>query len=76
VSESKDESIEKAVRLVLRMLQRRVGTISLDTEAQVCTLSLPQLEDLGKALLDFSELDDLENWLRILGELLSREVSS
>lgn len=64
--EFKDESID-AVRLFFRLLQRRLGTISLDTEAQVCTLSLPQLEDLGGALLNFSEPNDLENWLLTLG---------
>jgi Domain of unknown function (DUF4351) len=33
-------------------------------EAQVQALTLPQLEALGEALLDFAELDDLTDWMR------------
>jgi predicted transposase/invertase (TIGR01784 family) len=51
----------------LRLIVHRFGTIAPETEAQIKTLSLIQLEDLGKALLDFSQLSDLENWLRTLG---------
>ena len=51
-------------RLILRQLTRCLGQGSLDAEAQVCELSLLQLEALGEALLDFSEPDDLGDWLR------------
>ncbi len=47
--------------LILRQLTRRVGTLPA---GQVQALALPQLEALGEALLDFSELDDLVGWLR------------
>ncbi|TAG60340.1 MAG: DUF4351 domain-containing protein, partial [Oscillatoriales cyanobacterium] len=30
---------------------------------QIQTLSVEELEDLGEALLDFSEASDLTNWL-------------
>jgi hypothetical protein len=49
--------------LVLRLLTRRIGPISPPMEAQIRLLSLTQLEELGEALLDFSELAELENWL-------------
>jgi Domain of unknown function (DUF4351) len=52
------------VRLILRQLTRRIGKIPADAEAQVRGLSLPQLEALGEALLDFSVSDDLGDWLR------------
>jgi predicted transposase YdaD len=55
------------LNMVLRLLNRRIGTIAPQTEAQIRTLSLIQLEELGEALLDFSQLSDLSTWLRTLG---------
>ncbi len=52
------------VRLVLRLLARRVGTLPTSVEAQVQALDLPQLEALGEALLDFAQLPDLTAWLQ------------
>jgi predicted transposase YdaD len=52
------------VRLVLRLLARRVGTLPTSVAAQVQALELPQLEALGEALLDFAQLSDLINWLQ------------
>jgi predicted transposase YdaD len=49
--------------LVLRQLNRRVGTLSETVQAQVSALPLEQLEALGEDLLDFTSLNDLENWL-------------
>jgi hypothetical protein len=49
--------------LVLRLLNRRVGVIEPDTEAKVRVLSLSKLEELGEALLDFSQPSDLNQWL-------------
>jgi len=54
---------EGEIRLLIRQLSRRFGKIS-DRRVQVInSLTLEQLEDLGEALLDFSELADLDNWL-------------
>jgi predicted transposase YdaD len=50
--------------LILRQIARRFGTIPPATETQIRSLPLPQLEDLGEALFDFSEVSDLEDWLR------------
>jgi Domain of unknown function (DUF4351) len=41
-----------------------MGTLSATVEVQVHALALPELEDLGEALLDFTGLDDLTDWLR------------
>jgi predicted transposase/invertase (TIGR01784 family) len=49
--------------LILRQLKRRVGNISIDLEARIKTLPLAQLEELGEALLDFSQMADLVDWL-------------
>jgi len=56
------------VTLVLRQLNRRVGVVSPKLQAQIEALSLSQLEALAEALLDFSEVEDLVNWLDILSE--------
>jgi predicted transposase/invertase (TIGR01784 family) len=50
-------------RLILRLLTRRLGGLSPETRLQIQSLALSQLEALADALLDFSQLSDLENWL-------------
>ncbi|NEU75301.1 DUF4351 domain-containing protein [Hassallia byssoidea VB512170] len=50
--------------LVLRLLQRRVGELPEEVTKEVQALSREQLESLGEALLDFTEIDDLLRWLR------------
>jgi Domain of unknown function (DUF4351) len=58
------EGMEREGRsLVLRQLNRRVGTLPEDIQTQVAALPLEQLETLGEDLLDFTNLADLENWL-------------
>jgi predicted transposase YdaD len=54
---------EEGRSLVLRLLTRRVGSVPKRLVAQIQELSLPQIESLGEALLDFTGLEDLEAWL-------------
>jgi Domain of unknown function (DUF4351) len=49
--------------LILRLLVRRVGVLSKPIQAQVEALSLEHIEALGEALLDFTDLADLEAWM-------------
>ncbi|WP_310421856.1 DUF4351 domain-containing protein [Chamaesiphon sp. VAR_48_metabat_135_sub] len=49
--------------LIIRLLNRRVGDISLQVQEQIKSLPLEKLDDLGEALLDFGGMDDLTNWL-------------
>jgi predicted transposase YdaD len=51
--------------LVLRQLTRRCGVLSLAQENQIRGLEIEQLEGLGDALLDFTGMLDLENWLKV-----------
>jgi len=53
---------EKA--LILRLLNRRLGSLPETVIGQINQLPLPALEELGEALLDFSEIDDLLEWLQ------------
>jgi hypothetical protein len=54
---------QEAVSLIMRMLNRRCGALSPQLQERVTSLSVPQLEDLGEALLDFTGVDDLVTWL-------------
>ncbi len=49
--------------LILRQLNRRVGSVPIELEIRVKALPLAKLEELGEALLDFTILADLEAWL-------------
>jgi len=49
--------------LILRLLKRRLGNVSHDLEAQIGSLPIDRLEDLGEALLDFTQMSDLIGWL-------------
>lgn len=50
--------------LILRQLRRRFGSITPKIEAQIQTLTIPQLEALAEALLDFTDVTALTTWLR------------
>ncbi|MBD2593798.1 DUF4351 domain-containing protein [Nostoc spongiaeforme FACHB-130] len=54
---------KEALKLISRLLKRRFGEINTPLLEQVRNLSAEQLEELGEALLDFSEVADLEVWL-------------
>ena len=49
--------------LVLRMLTKRYGLLSLAQQEQIRGLNIEQVESLGESLLDFTEISDLEGWL-------------
>ena len=50
--------------LIVRQISRRFGALSPEQISQVRSLSIPQLESLGEALLDFQELGEFEAWLQ------------
>jgi len=56
----------QAGALALRQLERRCGSIDAPTFARIEALSLPQLEELALALLDFRGSKDLQTWLEQL----------
>jgi predicted transposase YdaD len=68
LDEGRQEGLDHERSLILRLLTRRVGSLTPENRSQVESLSLDQLESLGEALLDFSSSTDLEGWLRTLGE--------
>ncbi len=50
--------------LIIRQLNRRIGEIQPPLIQQIRTLPIEQLELLGEALLDFSTVANLEQWLK------------
>jgi hypothetical protein len=54
---------EEALRLVSRVLHRRVGELDTGVNERLQLLSVSQLEDLHDAALDFSQMEDLTDWL-------------
>ena len=55
---------EQAIALITRQLTRQFGQdFSEELRSQITQLSLPLLEDLSEALLDFTCVADLESWL-------------
>ena len=61
----------EAINLLLRQLSKRFGKLSSGGKYQlpvryiesINRLTIAQLEDLGEALLDFGDINDLEQWL-------------
>ena len=60
LTKGREQEIE---RVVLRLLQRKIGTLEKSLEEKVKALSLEQLEDLSVAILDFNNCNDLIAWL-------------
>lgn len=54
---------QEALSFIMRLLDRQLGKINPETIEQIQALSIEQLEDLGIALLDFSQFADLIAWL-------------
>ena len=61
--EGRQEGRQREMRLVLRQLHRRVGPVPEPQEARIVALDLGDLEALGEALLDFTNVADLAAWL-------------
>jgi predicted transposase/invertase (TIGR01784 family) len=59
--EAKEEG-EK--NLLLRQLSKRFGKLGDVYITSINSLTIAQLEDLGEALLDFGDINDLEQWLK------------
>lgn len=55
---------EEALSFTMRLLTRRIGTVTLDLQLQIQNLTTAQLEELGVALLDFNNSSDLAAWLQ------------
>jgi predicted transposase/invertase (TIGR01784 family) len=57
---------EGEARIILRLLNRRFGTLEQTIQHQIKQLSTAQLESLSEVIFDFSTLDDMTQWLENL----------
>jgi predicted transposase/invertase (TIGR01784 family) len=57
------QGLQQERALVLKLLTRKVGSLSPQLQARISGLSIERLEALGEALLDFQSVGDLESWL-------------
>jgi Domain of unknown function (DUF4351) len=55
--------VEEARALVIRQLNRKLGTVGSSLLEKIQSLPLEQVELLGEDLLDFTSIDNLEQWL-------------
>ena len=55
---------QEAVFLVIRQLTRRFGRLTSTLEDQIKVLTTTKLEELGEALLDFANMEELMTWLQ------------
>ncbi len=65
----KDARIDEAIIFVSRLLNSKLGKLPEEVKPKIQELSLEQLEDLGEALLNFSSLANLEQWLQSRAKL-------
>ena len=68
VQQSLHQSLQQGLQqgkldLITRQLIRRIGTIEADLQARINNLSTADLDELSEALLDFSDVSALSNWL-------------
>lgn len=63
VKEEAERAMERERSLILRLLHRKLGSISDLTISRINVLSLEHIESLGEALLDFESIEDLTTWL-------------
>ncbi|MDD1449493.1 DUF4351 domain-containing protein, partial [Dolichospermum sp. ST_sed8] len=68
IQAGRQEGIQKgrqneAKTLLLRLLSKRFGKLTDRQTFLISSLDVEELEELGEAFLDFTSLDDLDNWL-------------
>lgn len=50
-------------RIITRQIKRRFGAVSQEITARLDALTADDLDQIGEAMFDFSNLTDLEHWL-------------
>jgi predicted transposase/invertase (TIGR01784 family) len=60
----KDTYAKASLNMVLSLLEENCGQLKIELVREVTALPIDQLEALGKALLKFKKVKDLEKWLK------------
>ena len=65
LQEGRKEGREEAtIQLIIRLLQKRFGSLPEDTPTTLRTVPMDVLEALAEDLLDFASLEDMTAWLK------------
>ena len=59
-----DGRVEEAQILALKLLRRKYGSLDDDLMRKINGMSLDRLESLCEDIMDFGNLQDLDNWLK------------
>lgn len=62
IGEQRGERLGR-LAIIQQMLTHRFGSIPLEAQEQLSTLSSPELDRLSAVLLGFNSIDDLSRWL-------------
>lgn len=65
IAEGLEQGRQEERALILRLLTRRVRAVPKPLIDRISKFPIEQLESLAEALLDFTQLDDLTQWLAI-----------
>lgn len=57
------QGMQREAELVLRQIKKKFGKLKKADEEQILALPIEKIEELGEALLDFKNADDLHLWL-------------
>jgi molybdopterin-guanine dinucleotide biosynthesis protein A len=57
------QRIDQDKELIIRLIQRKLGTINEDLQTQVKALNIDDLETLAEDLFDLNSIEDLQQWL-------------
>ena len=65
LQEGRKEGREEAtIQLIIRLLQKRFGSLPEDTPTTLRTVPMDVIEALAEDLLDFASLEDMTAWLK------------
>jgi hypothetical protein len=57
------QGMQREAELVLRQIKKKFGKLKKADEEQILALPIEKIEELGEALLDFKNADNLHLWL-------------
>jgi hypothetical protein len=62
--EGRKEGLDHEQQLILKLLQKRFGSVPSEVEVSVKKLDVDGLESLAEAIFDFSGIDDVLTWFK------------
>ena len=62
------QCLQRESELVLRQIRKKFGNLKKIREKQILSLPIEKVEELGEALFDFKDADDLQMWLNRISQ--------